>query len=372
MKSEQPAWDVTDSGGQREIRLTGRWTLLNIAGSGAELRQRLEALAAGSNDTWNVEGIEGLDTAGALLLWQIWGEAIPREFSCREDQRALFDHLKTLADIEKPPQPRSTAPLVTLGRDIFGFLRDFSRIFLLLGELIIAGLYCIRNPRAIPWRETSATIYRAGFQSILLLAFIGGLVGIVLAYQLASQLERFGMNTAIIGAVGLAFLRELGPFLTSIILVGRSGSSITAGIAAMGVTGELDALRAFGVSPVLRVVFPKVIGLALAMPLLVMWTDFSGILGAVYVSQTQLSVGYLMWLDRFPDVVPWTNFLIGFGKGILFGVIISLVSSYYGLKALPNTQSLTQYTTRSVVVNLALVIAIDGALGVALSNVGLG
>lgn len=372
MKSEEPAWEITDSEGRREIRLTGRWTLLTIAGSSAELRKRLESVAAGSNDAWNVETIEGLDTAGALLLWQIWGGAIPRDFSCRDDQRALFNHLKTLADIEKPPRSRFSTPLTSLGKDIFGFFHDFSRIVLLLGVVIIDVLYCFRNPRAIPWRELSATIYRAGVQSVLLLAFIGGLVGVVLAYQLASQLKHFGMNTAIIGAVGLAFLRELGPFLTSIILVGRSGSSITAGIAAMGVTGEMDALRAFGVSPTLRVVLPKVIGLAIAMPLLVMWTDFSGMLGAVYVSHTQLNVGYLMWLDRFPHVVAWPNFLIGFGKGILFGGIISLVSSYYGLKALPNTQSLTEYTTRSVVVNLALVIAIDGALGVVLSDIGLG
>ncbi|HET8701203.1 MAG TPA: ABC transporter permease [Nitrococcus sp.] len=328
-------------------------------------------MSKGSDDIWDVEGIESLDTAGSLLLWEVWGKRIPQHLSCRDDQRPLFDQLQKLAELDKSLRPRFTSPLVALGQGISEFLQDVGRIFLLLGELILACLYCFRNPRAIPWREISAIIYRAGAESVLLLAFIGGLVGIVFAYQMADQLRQFGMDTAIIGAVGLAFLRELGPFLTSIILVGRSGSAITAGIAAMGVTGELKALQAFGVSPTLRVVLPKVIGLAIAMPLLVIWTDFAGILGAIYISQTKLHVGYLMWLDRFPDAVPWSNFAIGFGKGILFGTLISLVASYYGLRALPNTQSLTERTTRSVVVNLTLVIAIDGAMGMTLSGVGL-
>lgn len=372
MRDERPTWDVQGSCGRREIRLSGDWTLLTTARAGVGLRKQLESLSEGSDDIWNVEGIESLDTAGGLLLWQVWGGRIPECLSCRDDQRSLFDHLQKLAELEKPPKHRPMSPLVALGRGISGFLRDLGRIFLLLGELIVAGLYCFRNPRAIPWREISAMIYRAGAESVLLLAFIGGLVGVVLSYQIAGQLKQFGMNTAIIGAVGLAFLRELGPFLTGLILVGRSGSAITAGIAAMGVTGELDALRAFGVSPILRVVLPKVIGLALAMPLLVIWTDFAGILGAIYVSQTKLHVGYLMWLDQFPTAVPWSNFAIGFGKGILFGVIISLIASYYGLRARPNTQSLTEHTTRSVVVNLTLVIAIDGAMGMSLTGIGLG
>lgn len=372
MRGERPTWDVQDSAGRREIRLSGDWTLLTTARTGSDLRKQLESLAKGSDDVWNVEGIGSLDTAGGLLLWQIWGNRIPERFSCRDDQHTLFDHLQKLAEIEKPPKQRLMSPLVALGREISGFFRELGHIFLLLGDLIIAGLYCVRNPRAIPWREISATIYRSGAQSMLLLAFIGGLVGVVFAYQMVPQLKEFGMDTAIIGAVGLAFLRELGPFLASIILVGRSGSAITAGIAAMSMTGELDALRAFGVSPTLRVVLPKVVGLTLAMPLLVIWTDFAGILGAIYISQTKLGVGYLMWLDRFPDAVAWSNFLIGFAKGMLFGGLISLIASYYGLRAQSNTRSLTEHTTHSVVVNLTLVIAIDGVMGMSLSSVGLG
>ncbi len=331
----------------------------------------MRSAAAQSGDHWNLTGVHALDTAGALLLWRAWGYRLPETLDCRDDQRLLFGYLERARKREREePRQRRLVILVEIGASLTRLFREIGEILLLLGQLAVDAVYCLRHPRAIPYREISATVYRAGAQSVPLLTFIGALVGVVLAFQLGSQLANFGANTAIIGAVGLAFLRELGPFLTGLILTGRSGSAFTAGIGAMKVTAEIDALRAFGISPTLRIVFPKVVGLALAMPLLVLWTDFAGIVGAMYMSTQQLHVGYAMWLHQFPSAVPWSNFLIGYGKGVLFGAMIALVSSYYGLMAEPNTQSLTENTIRSVVVNLVLVIAIDGALGVLLSHVG--
>ncbi len=336
------------------------------------MTRNLARLGDGAGRTWNLEHIRALDSAGALLLWRAWGSRYPGRLRLRDDQRSWFRQLEDLPTAT-PPAPRTGwDALVALGAAISRLFTEAAGILLLSGQVLLDALYCLRHPRAMPWRTISATVYRAGAQSLLLLTFIGILVGLVLAYQMAAQLEKFGANSAIIGVVGLAFLRELGPFLTALILVGRSGSSLTAGIGAMHVTEEIDALRAFGVSPTLRIVLPRVIGLTLAMPLLVLWTDFSGMLGAVYVSQNSLGVGYRMWLHQFPAAVPWVNYFIGLAKGGLFGALIGLVSSYYGLKVQPDTRSLTEYTTRAVVVGIALVIAIDGLLGVMLSPVGLG
>ncbi|MGA7800201.1 MAG: ABC transporter permease [Gammaproteobacteria bacterium] len=367
-----PHWEIRKVPGHREFLLQGDWNLLAIAHAGRALTKGLQGLEAGSSDRWNLEGIGALDSAGALLLWRTWGRRYPDRLHWRDDQQSWFEHLE---DLPSAPAASPVTPwtlLVSLGASISRLFTDTAGIALLLGQLMVDALYCMRNPRAIPWRGISATVYRAGAQSLVLLAFIGGLVGIVLAYQMAGQLEQFGANSAIINVVGMAFLRELGPFLTALILVGRSGSTFTAGIGAMRVTEEIDALRALGVSPTLRIVLPKVAGLTLAMPLLVIWTDFAGVLGAIYVSQTQLGVNWGMWLHQFPGAIPWANYFIGVGKGVLFGALIGLVSSYYGLRVKPNTQSLSELTTRSVVVGLALVIAIDGIMGIMLSQVGLG
>jgi phospholipid/cholesterol/gamma-HCH transport system permease protein len=367
----QPGWEVHDADGRREIRLHGAWNLLAISRAGRGFARRFGELGLHPTDRWNLEDVTTLDSAGALFLWRTWGNRYPEHLHWREEQRPWFRRLAELPPAKAPPRLRARDVLVRFGGAIGRLSTDGGGILLLLGQLIVDFLHCLRHPRAFPWRGISASVYRAGAQSLLLLAFIGALVGVVLAYQMSGQLEQFGANSAIIGVVGLAFMRELGPFLTALILVGRSGSSFAAGIGAMRVTEEIDALRAFGVSPTLRVVFPKVAGLTLATPLLVIWTDFWGMIGAIYVSQADLGVGYRMWIDQFPGAVPWSNYFIGFAKGILFGALIGLVSSYYGLKAEPNTRSLTEQTTRAVVVGTALVIAIDGVLGILLSNVGL-
>ncbi len=362
---------MREADGHREIRLHGTWNLLAISRAGRGFTRRFGELGVRSTDQWSLEDVTALDSAGALFLWRTWGSRYPEHLHWREEQRPWFRHLAELPPVKAPPRLRARDALARFGSAIGRLSTDSGGILLLLGQLIVDFLYCLRHPRAFPWRGVSASVYRAGAQSLLLLAFIGALVGVVLAYQMSGQLEQFGANSAIIGVVGLAFMRELGPFLTALILVGRSGSSFAAGIGAMRVTEEIDALRAFGVSPTLRVVFPKVAGLTLATPLLVIWTDFWGMVGAIYVSQSDLGVGYRMWIDQFPGAVPWSNYFIGFAKGILFGALIGLVSSYYGLKAEPNTRSLTEQTTRAVVVGTALVIAIDGVLGILLSNVGL-
>ncbi|HYW04423.1 MAG TPA: ABC transporter permease [Gammaproteobacteria bacterium] len=371
MEGQTPSWEIAQVSGVRRVRLSGRWTLAQIASDEQKLESGMRNAASQVPDAWSLRDVVALDTAGALLLWRAWGHRLPRQLECRPDQRQLFEHLDRTGSREREaPVRRRFVILVEIGASIMRLFREMGDLVVLVGQLMIDAWYCFRHPRATPLREISATVYRAGAQSVPLLTFIGLLVGFVMSYQIGVQLKNFGANTAIIGSVGVAFLRELGPFLVGLILVGRAGSAFTAGIAAMRMTAEIDALRAFGISPTLRLVLPKVIGLALAMPLLVLWTDFAGIVGAAYMSQHQLHVGYMMWLEQFPHMVPWANGLIGFGKGVLFGGMIALVASYYGLIAEPDTTSLTEHTIRSVVVNLSLVITIDGALGVLLSHIG--
>ena len=333
---------------------------------------QLRSLSDTVNVLWRLESVGALDSAGALFLWRAWGECIPEHLEITDIHRKLFAHLDRAAIEAFRPTRNWLTSLEDLGQWLIVLVRQMVGILLLMGQIMVDAVSCIRNPRMLPLKEISAVLYRAGAQSLALLALIGFLVGVVLTYQIGEQLMQYGQTTAIVGAVGLAFLRELGPFVAGIIMVGRSGASFTAGIGAMRMTGEIDALRSLGASPTLRLVLPRVLGLTIAMPLLVIWTDFWGFIGAIAVSSAKLSVGYRLWLLMFPSAVPWSNFFIGFGKGILFGGIIGLVSSYYGLETHPNTQSLTENTIRSVVINLTLVLIIDGLLGLSLAGIGLG
>jgi phospholipid/cholesterol/gamma-HCH transport system permease protein len=206
---------------------------------------------------------------------------------------------------------------------------------------------------------------------MLLLGTMGFLIGMVMTYQLTESLVHYGANTLIVNVLGLAMMRELGPVSASLIVMARSGSSITAGIGAMHIEDELLALRAFGASPTQRLILPKLIAMMITVPLLVVWTDFMGMLGGIITTDFTLDIGYKYFVQRLPESVPWINFWIGLGKGVLFGFLIAVMSSYFGLKIRSSTYSLSEQTTNSVVAGLSLIIVIDAFSGSLLTNVGL-
>jgi len=335
--------------------------------------RRLEMLKPRADDIWDFTGVASLDTAGALLFWRCWEGKKPATIRGLDRHARLLNHLSGVR-LERPALPGRfvwfTHVLPGLGAYIAGFFEQFYGMLLSGGQFFVDLWHCVENPRLFPRREFSAMIYRAGAQSLFLTAFLGVIIGFVLTWEIGGQVAQFGLNQQVIGAIGLAFIRELGAFIAALVLVGRIGSSTTAGIGAMRITEEVDALRAFGVSPTLRVALPRILAMTIAMPLLVVWTDFWGILGGVYISSINLGVSWQMWVQDLPGAVPIENYFIGIGKGALFGFIIGLTSTYYGLTSSPDTQGLTRHITRSVVVGLAMVLVIESGLGILFSGIG--
>lgn len=358
----------------RRIRLSGDWCLQPLLENDSEALKQLDAVHAGPGDQWDLSAVGRLDSAGALALWRCWNDKLPPHIEGVDAHARLFEQLRRYSPV-RPPLPghldRVKRILPATGSHIAAFGQQLGGSCLLGGQFFVDLWHCVENPRLFPLREFSASMFRAGAQSLLLLAFLALLVGLMLTYEISGQLVQFGLNQQVIGAVGLAFTRELGPFIAGLVLVGRLGSATTASIGGMRLTEELDALRALGVSPTLRVAMPRILAMTLAMPLLVVWTDFWGVLGGVYLSASQLGVTWQMWLAWFPDSVPVDDFYIGIGKGALFGFIIGVTSAYYGLTAPRDTQSVSFHTTRAVVVGFSLVMIIEVAFGFMFSGVGL-
>ena len=159
--------------------------------------------------------------------------------------------------------------------------------------------------------------------------------------------------------------------LAAILVAGRSGSSMTAQLGVMRVTEELDALAAIGIPYSLRLILPKVIGLSIAMPLIVLWTSAIALIGGMVSAEIQLGLGYQFFFNKLADVVPIANLWIGLGKGLVCGVIVALVSCHFGLRIKSNTESLGEGTTASVVTAITAVIIIDAIFAIIFSNVGL-
>jgi phospholipid/cholesterol/gamma-HCH transport system permease protein len=357
--------------GKEWIELSGAWNLRSIEPELAALKSRLARLRGDLG--WDLTRISTLDQAGALLLWQAWGRRMPAAVHMRPEQNFLFSHLRLPAQTKRRRRRRASSfvdPLRMLGLIALSFLEHVRGFILLLGRVSFDLLMLVRHPAHTPWKEISANLYRTGAQALGITMLVGFLVGVVLSYLTAQQLRAFGADVYIVNLLGVAIIRELGPVLAAILVAGRSGSAMTAQIGVMRVTEELDALAVMGIPHTLRLVLPKMIALAIAMPLLILWTDAVALVGGMVSAQSQLGIDFRYFASSLPAAVPISNLWLGLAKGVVFGIFIALIACHFGLRIKPNTESLGQGTTSSVVTAITLVIVIDAVFAVLFRDIG--
>ncbi|MGH8578877.1 MAG: MlaE family ABC transporter permease [Gammaproteobacteria bacterium] len=370
-RNSRPSIEVRVTTGGQVIELTGSWNLRGVAAGVPNLGARLNALGRDEGFEWDLREVDVLDSAGAYLLWRAWGERMPKKCRLREEQIATFarwqSRIPAINSVAHPP----VEGLVRVRRllsDLSGHLASF---ITLLGHFVLDLAYLLRRPRDLPWREISATVHETGGRALGITALVGFLIGVVVSYLSSFQLQTFGAQIYIVNILGLSIIRELGPLLAAILVAGRSGSAMTARIGVMRVTQELDALSAMGISLSLRLILPKVIALTIALPLLVVWTDVIALAGGAISAHMELDVGYHQFLETLPDAVPVANFVIGLGKGAVFGLSIALIACHFGLRIRPNTESIGNETTNSVVAAITLVIIIDAVFAILFREIGL-
>lgn len=361
-----------DTAGWPELVLTGSWTLRELAAAGDGLQQHLQACGALAEASWNCMAIETLDSAGALLLWRNWGRRLPDTLLIRPEHLRIFERITAATSDPAMPQARASAfSLAGLGRWAFAGVRHVRDFLILLGQLVLDCLHLLRYPADLPRREISANIYKSGVRAMPVTALVGFLIGVVLSYLSSLQLRQFGADIFIVNILGLGIIRELGPVLVAVLVAGRSGSAMTAQLGVMRVTEEIDALATMGVPRSLRLIFPKVVALGVAMPLLVLWTTALAMVGGMVSAQLQLDISYGFFFETLPKAVPVANLWIGLAKGLVFGIAIALVACHFGLRVKPNTESLSANTTASVVSAITVVILLDAVFAIATRSIGL-
>ncbi|MEQ1738554.1 MAG: ABC transporter permease [Methyloglobulus sp.] len=351
--------------------LSGDWTLSNLMLAPA-LQKNVKQAADNNNLHWDLLSVDVLDNATALWLWQAWGQKLPVGLDIKPEHLRLFNkwQSQTVPVLDSPSFSTDQAITYLSQRilDVFGQLLNFVT---LLGQLLLDMGHLLRHPGDIPWAEISITIYESGVRALGITALVGFLIGIVLSYLSALQLRLFGAEIYIIDILGLSVIRELGPLLAAILVAGRSGSAMTAQIGIMRVTEELDALSAMGISHSLRLVLPKVAALTMAMPLLSVWTSTAALIGGMFSAQSTLDISYQQFLIKLPDAVPLLNVFIGLGKSAVFGLMIALIACHFGFRIKPNTESLGNETTNSVVAAITVVIMVDALFAILFMDVGM-
>ena len=356
------------------LLLAGHWTAPSLG----DLQGPIGSLQPppGDNLVVDATSLLALDTAGAWLVQELLqrlrdeGRSVTlqglRPELARQLDRATQQRSEAAAH-PAPPAPSAPTALHALGRSATGAAAEGLALLAFVGETAHRFAHGVAQPARLRWRPVLHNVRSAGVDALPIVGLLSFLLGIVVAYQGAEQLRRYGANIFVADLVGVSMLREFAPLITAIIVAGRSGSAYAAQIGTMAVTEEIDALRTLGVEPLELLVLPKVLALVIALPLLTVFADVLGVFGGMLMASIQLGVGNVEFIDRFEKAVSLSSYFVGLAKAPVFAGIIALVGCFQGLQTRGGADSVGLHTTRSVVQAIFLVIVADALFSVAFS-----
>ena len=363
--------------GRLTVALAGDWRI----GAAGMCASALAALAPGEARAVELDlrGLSALDTAGAWLIHR--AAARLREAGCRvriagatPDHAALID---LVGRNDRPRAPRAARPgpitaiVERTGAATIEIVRIAARMIAFLGLVTITALRVLRHPRRMRWIALVSHMERAGLDALPIVGLISLLIGLVLAYQGAEQLQRFGAQVFVVDLVGISVLREIGILLTAIVVAGRSGSAFTASIGSMKVREEIDAMRTLGLDPIEALVLPRVIALVLTLPLLAFLADMLGLAGGGLMVWAGLDITPDQYIERLGRAIPIWSFWVGMIKAPIFAFLIAMVGCFEGFAVAGSAESVGRHTTKAVVEAIFLVIVVDAALSVLFSYLGI-
>jgi len=325
-----------------------------------------------SNIILDGEKLEALDSAGAWVL-HVWlqnhGVAAtlqhwPPRMQALMEEVGAYTKLTADKPLATPPPSPSAKRLAGIGRAAYAAADQALALLTFTGQIATTALNLVRHPTRIRWRAVLHNMQIGGFQALPIIGLTAFLLGVVVAYQGADQLKNYGANIYVVELVGYSMLREFGPLITAIIVAGRSGSAYAAQIGTMVVTDEIDALRTIDIDPIELLVIPKIVGLLIAMPLLTVFADITGVFGGMVMARSQLDISFYEFIDRFGREIHAKELLVGLGKSLVFAVIIAGVGCFQGFRTADSADSVGRQTTISVVQSIFLVIVVDALFSV--------
>ena len=305
-----------------------------------------------------------IDTVGALFLTRLAAVLGPDVgfLNMRSSFQRFFADVAA-ADQGISRQVRRTArfadAVVSLGAIVSRAVHQAAAYIAFLGTLALVYGRVAARPRRLRLTSIVHHVQDVGVRALPITGLLAVLLGVVLAYQGADQLRRFGATIYVVNLLGVSILRELGVIITSIVVAGRSGSAFTAEIGTMKVNQEVDAMRTMDIDPMEALVLPRVTGLLIALPLLVICSDILALAGGAAMSRLTLGISIRQFLSQFRTGIPLHFLWAGLVKAPVFAVLIGVTGCFQGMRVSGSAESVGSHTTLSVVQSICLVIVFD-------------
>jgi len=376
------AWVETLAGPDTAtLRLGGSWRLAHLAGLDRDLIAALARLLEAPPRRARIvaDGLDQLDTAGGWLIVRtiraLEAARVTVELvGARPAHAALLELLRgsEAAPCDPPPRDHPWLRLVLrTGAGTVHAAQEGARFLSFAGAVTLSLLRQLLRPRTLRLTSIVHHIEQTGVNAIPIIAIMAFFIGIVLAYQGADQLRQFGAEIFTVNLVAVSTLRELGVLLTAIMVAGRSGSAFTAQIGTMKVNEELDAMEVIGLDRLAVLVTPRLVALAVSLPLLTFLANLMALVGGGLVVVLLLDIPTVLLLRQLQAAVGIDLFVAGMIKAPVFAVLIAAIGCYMGLQVEGNAESVGRLTTQSVVVSIFAVIVVDALFSMLFATFGI-
>jgi phospholipid/cholesterol/gamma-HCH transport system permease protein len=307
------------------------------------------------------------DAGGAALLVEL--ERRQRSDGGTVTVEGLRPQLADMLELVRPQSAESTKPTAEvglvegLGRSALGFSASLRRNVAFVGQVTVEVLRALRRPRSLRLPDVFRVAEQVGIGAIPIVALVGSLLGLILAFQSVISMKRFGAEIYMADLLAISMVRELGPLMGAILLAARSGSAFAAEIGTMKVNEEVDALTTMGLEPVRFLIVPRVVAALGMTPVVAMMTIFFGLLGGLIV---WLGIGYpaVAFVKRAAAAATMVDLFGGLAKSLVFGVIVAAVGCLRGLETGKGAGAVGESTTSSVVTCIVLIGVADGIFAV--------
>jgi phospholipid/cholesterol/gamma-HCH transport system permease protein len=365
------------SPGVLRVSLSGNWRAQSSLPGMEIFTQTLSENTAEGLLEFNTTDLTGWDSRFVAFINRCVALGRTRNLTFRPD--GLPEGVRRLLRLANAvPEKKDAAPSVfqagflpNLGEQTLKVWQDARELLVFLGENVLAFVNLLRGRAQFRWADAFLVMEQCGPQALGIVAMINCLVGLILAFVGAIELQRFGASIYVSDLVGIATVREMGCIMTGIILCGRTGAAFAAQLGTMKVNEEISALETFGISALEFLVLPRMIALILMMPFLCIFADLISIIGGFIVSVSMLDISPTVYFDRIVHAIQLKSFLLGIGKGTFFGFLVAFAGCFRGMQSGYSAAAVGEATTRAVVTGITAIVASDGIFAVLANALGI-
>ncbi len=358
------------------LRLYGSWKMHAGLPPSADVLELLTTDPAIRRLTFDTTGLTGWDSGLLTFLLRILDYCT--DHNLEADRSGLPDGVRRLLTLasavpEKTDTRQTTkrpSLVARLGEQALNVGTAAADMLRFLGESALAGAALVRGRARFRQCDFALTVQECGAQALGIVSLISFLIGLILAFVGAIQLQQFGAQIYVADLVGIGMAREMGAMMTAIIMAGRTGAAFAAQLGTMTVNEEVDALRTLGISPMEFLVLPRMSALALMMPLLCLYADLVGMLGGLVVGTGMLDLSFTQYVNETIAAVSLADIVVGVSKSVVFGILVALSGCLRGMQCGRSSAAVGIAATSAVVTAIVLIIMTDAVFAVVTNEIG--